>query len=288
MAPGGNYNAKNSMTTKHINHLYWWEDMLPVVELLPAGNLQMPTARLQVEWCYTTFHNIDRVKHVRSCHKTCKKTLETLAESIDLIRDTRINNGNIQHYQLNKVQEDAKHEMFCKHEEQYVCKLLNIIFRAINWRKFERSQSARCSASTRSNTCANCAILPTSARPAGCKNMQHSKGNHHCCDRGQCKYAKLWDNSGCHNDKGDNNTVPPKHKDKALSPAKCTASTQTTPLRSATQICEIKHRVGTFLRNEHLKKFMLGTQKRFHVAIHSMNILRNTCSGPKGILRDNS
>jgi hypothetical protein len=139
------------------------------VELLPAGNLQMPTASLQVEWCYTTFHNTDRVKHVCSCHKTCKKTLKTLAESIELIHDTRINDGNIQHHQLNKVQEDAKCKMFCKHKEQYVCKLLNIIFSAISWRKFERLQSARCCASTKSNTCANCAIFPTSTRPAGCK-----------------------------------------------------------------------------------------------------------------------
>jgi hypothetical protein len=31
----------------------------------------------------------------------------------------------------------------------------------------------------------------------------------------------------------------------------------------------VSHRVGIFLRNEHFKKHMLGTQKGFHVAIHS-------------------
>ena len=66
MAPGGDYNVQKALTTKPIDHLHRWEEIIRVAELLPAGDIETPNSDLQVEWFYMTFHKTDRVEYVRS------------------------------------------------------------------------------------------------------------------------------------------------------------------------------------------------------------------------------
>ena len=42
LAPGGDYNVRKALTTKPLDHLHQWEEMLRMAELLPEGNLEKP------------------------------------------------------------------------------------------------------------------------------------------------------------------------------------------------------------------------------------------------------
>jgi hypothetical protein len=66
MAPGGDYNVQKALTTKPIDHLHRWEEIIRVAELLPADDIETPNSDLQVEWFYMTFHKTDRAEYVRS------------------------------------------------------------------------------------------------------------------------------------------------------------------------------------------------------------------------------
>ena len=107
MAPGGNYNVQKALATKPIDHLHRWEEMLRVAELLPAGDIETPSAGLQVEWFYITFHKTDRAEYVCSGRKLREETLQTLAEYFESIYDTQINEGYNRHQQVEKVRYDA-------------------------------------------------------------------------------------------------------------------------------------------------------------------------------------
>ncbi len=69
MMPGGNYNVQKRIKTSPINHLHQWEEMMCVVGLLPAGNIEMPNTQLQEEWFYMTFHKSDCAEYVQSGRK---------------------------------------------------------------------------------------------------------------------------------------------------------------------------------------------------------------------------
>jgi len=62
MTPGGVNNVQKALITKPINHQHRWEEMLCFAELLPVGDIIVPSASLQVEWFYMTFHKSDMVK----------------------------------------------------------------------------------------------------------------------------------------------------------------------------------------------------------------------------------
>ena len=114
LAPGGNYNVRNALVKKHLNHLHQWEEMLRVAELLPKGDLEKPAASLSVELFFVTFHKRDRVECVRSGCKLRKETLQTLAEYFELIYDSHLSQGLLPHHQLDKIQANTKCEM--RHE----------------------------------------------------------------------------------------------------------------------------------------------------------------------------
>ncbi len=61
----------------------------PLAELLPAGNINTPSAKLQVEWFYMTFHKTDRVEYVRSGRKLREENLQTLTKYFESIYDTQ-------------------------------------------------------------------------------------------------------------------------------------------------------------------------------------------------------
>ncbi len=88
LAPGGDYNIQKPLVTRPINHLHPWEELFRVMELLPAGNINTPSTKLQVEWFYMTFHKTDRVEYVRSGRKLREENLQTLTKYFESIYDT--------------------------------------------------------------------------------------------------------------------------------------------------------------------------------------------------------
>ena len=46
LASGGDYNVQKQFVTMPIDHLHQWEELLRVAELLPAGDINTPSAKL--------------------------------------------------------------------------------------------------------------------------------------------------------------------------------------------------------------------------------------------------
>ncbi len=93
-----------------------------VADLLPKGDIPMPTKQLQVEWFYMTFHKSDCVEYVQSGCKLSDETLQTIAEYFQSIHKTHENNGSLMQHQIKKIWAEAKCKLHCKLEEQYAHK----------------------------------------------------------------------------------------------------------------------------------------------------------------------
>ena len=74
-----------------------------MVELLPEGDLEKPSASLSVEWFYMTFLRTDRTEYVCSGRKLHKETLKLLAEYFESIYDSRLSKGFVPRRQLDKI-----------------------------------------------------------------------------------------------------------------------------------------------------------------------------------------
>jgi hypothetical protein len=134
LAPGGDYNVQKPLATRPIDHLHRWEELLHVVELLPVGDINMPSAKLQVEWFYMTFHKTDRVEYVRSGRKLREENLQTLTKYLS----------------LSTTLERSK-----------------LLIVDLSTRKYEVTQRNKRVAIYKSTTCARCVISPTNADPEG-------------------------------------------------------------------------------------------------------------------------
>jgi hypothetical protein len=138
-APGGDYNVRKAPDTKPLDHLHLWEEMLPVAELLPEGDLEKPATSLSVEWFYMTFHRTDRAEYVRSGCKLREEMLKLLAEYFESIYYFRLSKGLVPRRQLDKIQANAKHEMRHELRERYDCKLRHFL----EQRRTDRSRSVQ-------------------------------------------------------------------------------------------------------------------------------------------------
>jgi hypothetical protein len=126
MMPGGDYNVQKKIKMSPIDHLHQWEEMIRIAGLLPTGDIETPNAQLQVEWSYMTFHKSDCMDNMRSGHKLCNKTIQTLAEYFQSTHETRENNGSLQRHQLKKFWVKTRREMLQELEEQYACKMRHL------------------------------------------------------------------------------------------------------------------------------------------------------------------
>jgi hypothetical protein len=123
LAPGGDYNVQKLLVTRPINHLHQWEELLRVVEPLPASDIVIPSAKLQAKWFYMTFHKTDHVEYVRSGRKLREETLQTLTEYFKSIYNTRMIKTTYSRSQHEKVQGDARQQARHKLQERYMCKM---------------------------------------------------------------------------------------------------------------------------------------------------------------------
>lgn len=61
LAPGGDHVFHKELMMTPMDHLHRFQEMLRISEKLPAGNIPVPNAALQVEWLYMSYHKSDRV-----------------------------------------------------------------------------------------------------------------------------------------------------------------------------------------------------------------------------------
>jgi hypothetical protein len=94
MMPGGNYGVRKELLVLPLDHLHWFKEMLRIVQMLPEGDIPTPTAALQVEWFYMTFHHSDRAEYLRSGRKLCDETLASLAAYFERGFDARVADGS--------------------------------------------------------------------------------------------------------------------------------------------------------------------------------------------------
>ncbi len=57
-----------------MDHLHRFQELLRISEKLPAGNIPVPNAAVQVEWLYMSFHMSNRVEFIRSGNKRAKRS----------------------------------------------------------------------------------------------------------------------------------------------------------------------------------------------------------------------
>jgi len=183
--------------------------MLRVAELLPVADIVTPSAGLQVEWFYMTFHKTDQAEYVRSGRKLRDKTLQTLTEYFESIYDTCMNDGHYRRMQVEKVRFDAKCDMRHELEQRYARKLKHFA----SERRPEKpyAMQGRGNDFNRRNEYVRCEI-----------------------NNPDCRYNDKRTTSA-----STTRRAPPIAR-RGLSPATCTASTPITPLRSAARIRSIE------------------------------------------------
>jgi hypothetical protein len=114
-------------------------ELLRVAELLPAGNINTPSAKLQVEWFYMTFHKTDHVEYVRSGRKLREENIQTLTKYFESIYDTQMIDTTYSQSQHKKVQGDARKQARHKLQERYTHKMHHFV----NKRRSGRSHAQR-------------------------------------------------------------------------------------------------------------------------------------------------
>ena len=78
LAPGGDHVFHKELMMTPMDHLHRFQEMLRISERLPAGNIPVPNAALQVEWLYMSYHKSDHAEFVRSGNKLNVETLRNV------------------------------------------------------------------------------------------------------------------------------------------------------------------------------------------------------------------
>ena len=78
VAPGGDHVFHKELMMTPMDHLHCFQEMLRISERLPAGNIPVPNAALQVEWLYMSYHKSDHAEFVRSGNKLNVETLRNV------------------------------------------------------------------------------------------------------------------------------------------------------------------------------------------------------------------
>ena len=93
-----------------LDHLHRFQEMLHISKKLPAGNIPVPNAALQLKWLYMSFHKSDRAEFVCSGNKLNEETLQMLMEYFQGIHDVKVSDGSL----LNKRNEQIRQSTRCK------------------------------------------------------------------------------------------------------------------------------------------------------------------------------
>ena len=96
LAPGGDKSFLRYIMTRLSDHLRCFNKMIRISNLLPKGNIADPSAKLQVQWLYMSYHCLDRAKYVESQKVLEKETLETLTVYFQAIHNQKVSDGMLQ------------------------------------------------------------------------------------------------------------------------------------------------------------------------------------------------
>ncbi len=94
-----------------MDHLHCFQEMFRISEKLPAGNIPVPNAALQVEWLYMSFHKSDRAEFVRSGNKLNEETLQTLMDNFQGIHDVKVSDGSLLKKRDEQICQSTRREM---------------------------------------------------------------------------------------------------------------------------------------------------------------------------------
>ncbi len=94
-----------------MDHLHCFQEMLRISEKLPAGNIPVSNASLQVEWLYMSYHKSDRAEFVHSGNKLNGETLQTLTEYFQGIHDVKFSDGSLEQKREDQIQQSTRREM---------------------------------------------------------------------------------------------------------------------------------------------------------------------------------
>jgi len=111
LAPGGDHVFHKELMMTPMDHLHRFQEMLRISEKLPAGNIPVPNAALQVEWLYMSYHKSGRAEFVRSGNKLNVESLQTLTEYFQGIHDVKISDGSLQQKRDDQIRQSARREM---------------------------------------------------------------------------------------------------------------------------------------------------------------------------------
>ena len=78
LAPGGDKSFLQDIMTLPADHLRRFNKIIRISKLLPEGNMADPSAALQVQWLYMSYHRLDHAKYVKSGKVLEVETLEML------------------------------------------------------------------------------------------------------------------------------------------------------------------------------------------------------------------
>jgi hypothetical protein len=114
LQPEGDHIFQKSMTTKPIDHLRRFEEMLRSTKALPAGDMPAPSDALKIEWFYMSFHQEDRTRYLKSGRRLCDEALATVAKYFDNIFNSQMADGLLTKKHEKQIEFCAKREL--RHE----------------------------------------------------------------------------------------------------------------------------------------------------------------------------
>ncbi len=102
LAPSGDHVFHKELMMMPMDHLHCFQEMLCISEKLPAGNIPVPNAALQVEWLYMSYHKSDCTEFVRSGNKLNGEMG---------IHDVKISDGSLQQKREDRIRQSTR----CQH-----------------------------------------------------------------------------------------------------------------------------------------------------------------------------
>jgi hypothetical protein len=174
MMPGGDYGVRKDLLVSPLNHLHRFKEMLRIVQMLPEGDIPMPTAALQVEWFHMTFHRSDRAEYLCSGRKLCNETLASLTAYFKSGFDTQVADGTLRKLRDDQVRVKARnkyrHELQARYHDK-LKRLANNRRREHSWQR-DRDGGSHCGKSREQATHREC---KPDARDHGDRKTAHEQ-----------------------------------------------------------------------------------------------------------------
>ena len=119
LVPGGDHVFHKELMLMPLDHLHRFQEMLHISKKLPAGNIPVPNAALQLKWLYMSFHKSDRAEFVCSGNKLNEETLQMLMEYFQGIHDVNVSDGSLLNKRDEQIRQSTRREMRVELEKKF-------------------------------------------------------------------------------------------------------------------------------------------------------------------------